>query len=407
MKEINTIQQLLSGILNETDYKKLTSIYSSEEQWNDFLNKLLHVLLGIDTTVSNSQLFELHSLYFNDQEIENLKKQIIHEIAELNKQEYDSTVIQWLKDTNNKVFVEHIKFLKDIETGIKTIERKNLKNKLLNLSKQNNFELTDGEIQLALKIIERKRIKSKLVELGKKKNELPPNKKTLRFNYAFLILLVVVSSIVLAVSVPAIRNYIKVKFKEIFKEAKKETQQSPVKSSKQINVADTIGNKVNLPNTDVSIKDTTTLHSTNNNLPASKLHTKTIENKTETKSEIKNNMYLSIEGTWIIKQSDSADYSSSIKRISKNKFEIRYINENNLPNNIKIKRFIQLKDGNKTGTYTEYIQNEKVSSGTIRFITSTSFSCKYEYNSIIKQLLRIPLTTKVQFTFTAQKINEK
>jgi hypothetical protein len=66
-----------------------------------------------------------------------------------------------------------------------------------------------------------------------------------------------------------------------------------------------------------------------------------------------------------------------------------------------------LKDGNKTGTYTEYIQNEKVSSGTIRFITSTSFSCKYEYNYIIKQLLRIPLTTKAQFTFTAQKINEK
>ena len=407
MKEINTIQQHLSGLLNEIDYKKLTSIYSSEEQWNNFLNKLLHVLLGIDTTVSISQLFELHSLHLNDQEIENLKKQIIHEFAELSLQGYDSTIIQWLKETNNEVFVEHIHFLNDLEAGIKTIERKNLKNKLLNLSKQNNFELTDGEIQLALKITERKRIKSKLVELGKKKNELPPNKKTLRFNYAFLILLVVVSSIVLAVSVPAIRNYIKVKFKEIFKEDKKETQHSQLKSSKQINVADTsviVGNSIpfgSLRN------DTIPFPTTHKNVQTSDKDIKTIENKTESNSEIINNDPISIQGTWIIKQSDTAEYSTLIKRISKNKYEICYDNENSLPDNKIIKRFIQFKDGNKTGIYTEYIQKEKVSSGTIRFITSTSFSCKYEYNSIIKQLLRIPLTTKAKFTFTAQKINEK
>ncbi|MBK7666676.1 MAG: hypothetical protein IPJ32_04605 [Sphingobacteriaceae bacterium] len=125
-------------------------------------------------------------------------------MAELAFKGNGSGIIEWFRTSQNKVFLEHLTFLNATQKGITQLERDKLKKQLENLDKINDFELNEAEIRSAIILLERKELKERLkkLEIAYSFSKIEKQNK---FKYVSVFILVIVSSIILAVSIPNIR----------------------------------------------------------------------------------------------------------------------------------------------------------------------------------------------------------
>jgi hypothetical protein len=403
LKEITIIQSELSEFLNEQDFKALEHFFSNEDELNGFYIKLLNVLLEIDKTISLEQFLELYPFILNAKELASKKEQIIQKIAELFISGYSSSIIIQLQTAQDKIFLTHVTFLNDIKKGIKDIERKELKKKLINLSKINDFDLTELEIKAAIKQIERKRLKDKLIKIAEKNQiHIRPNKK-FYFNYPLLLTLIIISSIALAISVPSIRKFIQKTFNDVFKQEKKsEPIMPPTKPFKLDTLKDSVSNEIIPLKTDSTKKENLaikTTKKTSSDFLIKKDDLTSYKNYfNENRHELKE-----IEGIWKIKETNSPEYSCAIFKTSKNKFEIRYFNQNGIWERKDHSYFFVFRDGENTAIYKEYLENNEIGSGIIKFSSTNSFKCNYKYNPNFIKIIGLPDNTKAEFILTAKK----
>ncbi len=239
LKENNIIYSVVTSVLTEGEDTALRKLLASEDNYQKFLIKLFEIVIGKEKTTLQ-EFLDLHFISGKLREFQNQTEFVIQALADLSFKGYVSEYTAWLQENKNSIFLEHILFLKEAENGISETARRDIKKRLLSLDKLNEFELTDFEIRAAVTIIERKILKERFKQIDSKLyNQL--NRKTHKFKYSTVIILIIVSSIVFAVSIPKVRNYLKQKLNEMFdKNESKESVYSKLKATALIIPKDTI-----------------------------------------------------------------------------------------------------------------------------------------------------------------------
>ena len=228
-KENDIIGLVILDILTEREHRALKLMLETEENYRDFLTKLFDILIGKDRTILLSDFLDLHNISGKEINFNKQTNSIIEDIAELAFKGYSSEITLWLKENQNKVYLEHLSFLEDVRSEIEKKERITIKNRLKLLSEMKDFDLTEDEIREGIILYERNRLRKHFAQLSAQEKSITkvntsnsPN----RLKYASILLLIGVSSIILAYSIPQVRNFIKKEFKELFQKeeppAKKE-----------------------------------------------------------------------------------------------------------------------------------------------------------------------------------------
>jgi hypothetical protein len=201
LKEQHIIDSLVSEALDADELSALKNNLAYEENYENFLSKLLSIIISKDKTVSLFDFLKFNNLSSKFLFFQNKTSDIIEDLAELSFKGYESETIAFLLQTNNEVFYNHIQFLKETQNAIIFSERISLKKKLEKLDELNGFDLGEKEIKAAITLSERNRLKKHLTELSKKGNN--DEGTIIKFDfrqvlkYAAILILVVAPTIII------------------------------------------------------------------------------------------------------------------------------------------------------------------------------------------------------------------
>lgn len=194
LKEIHIINSLIEQTLIKHEIEGLKERLIILENYNNFLEKLLGIIIGKDKSVTLLDFLSNNSLSDKVLFIQNKKADVIEELAELHFKKHSSDNTYFLLETNDETFLNHLAFLRETEGAFVINERIDFKKKLEKLDKLNEFNLSESDIKSAITIAERKRLKEQLVKIQPTSNEetkiIPFNFKTF-LKYAAIIMLVI------------------------------------------------------------------------------------------------------------------------------------------------------------------------------------------------------------------------
>ena len=168
LKEQHIIDSLITEALDADELFALKNNLVTEENYENFLTKLLLIIINKDTTLSLLDFLKFNNLSSKFLFFQNKTTDVIEDIAELSFKGHESENTIYLEQSNNEIFQEHLQFLKETQNAIIFSERIELKKKLEKLDELNKFELTDSDIKTAITLYERKRLKKHFSELAKK-----------------------------------------------------------------------------------------------------------------------------------------------------------------------------------------------------------------------------------------------
>ena len=168
LKEQHIIDSLITEALDADELFALKNNLTTEENYENFLTKLLLIIINKDTTLSLLDFLKFNNLSSKFLFFQNKTTDVIEDIAELSFKGHESENTIYLEQSNNELFQEHLQFLKETQNAIIFSERIELKKKLEKLDELNKFELTDSDIKTAITLYERQRLKKHFSELAKK-----------------------------------------------------------------------------------------------------------------------------------------------------------------------------------------------------------------------------------------------
>ena len=168
LKEQHIIDSLITEALDADELFALKNNLTTEENYENFLTKLLLIIINKDTTLSLLDFLKFNNLSSKFLFFQNKTTDVIEDLAELAFKGHESENTIYLEQSNNELFQEHLQFLKETQNAIIFSERIELKKKLEKLDELNKFELTDSDIKTAITLYERQRLKKHFSELAKK-----------------------------------------------------------------------------------------------------------------------------------------------------------------------------------------------------------------------------------------------
>ena len=168
LKEQHIIDSLITEALDADELFALKNNLVTEENYENFLTKLLLIIINKDTTLSLLDFLKFNNLSSKFLFFQNKTTDVIEDIAELSFKGHESENTIYLEQSNNEIFQEHLQFLKETQNAIIFSERIELKKKLEKLDELNKFELTDSDIKTAITLYERQRLKKHFSELAEK-----------------------------------------------------------------------------------------------------------------------------------------------------------------------------------------------------------------------------------------------
>lgn len=339
-KELDILNLAIREVLSEREERALKSLLLNEEGYQNFLVKFLEVIIGKDESITLHQFLDLHNLSEKLPEFKNNTNEVIEQLAELAYKGSTSLIIDWLTTSENKIFSEHLAFLTETKKGITKLEREGLKKKLKNLDELHGLELSDDEIRIAVTLFERRELKQRLKKLEVSFLSIKEEKQN-KFRYASLFALVIISSIILAVSIPKVRNYILNQLHEIFREEAPANDIKPGRIS--TNSVSTVFDSV------VTRRDTIPKIANEFKLFSSAPNSKITRSTYERHFKYHSKSLHSAEGIWnlIIKFKGYGNISKAvcaIRKISENKFEMIYFNDDGSIHSFKNMYFIILEE---------------------------------------------------------------
>ncbi|MBS1646737.1 MAG: hypothetical protein JST67_05305 [Bacteroidetes bacterium] len=403
MKEIDVIKTFVAESLNDSENQALKSFLGSEDSYTKFLDKLVKILIEQDKTITLSRFLDLHNLSGLHRNLSRRKEEIITEIAELSAGGYASEITQWLQQSKNETYLNHLNFIRDTKTGIKITEREALKKKLVNMNKMDAFPLSETEIKAGIKAIERKKLKEKLRSF-EKHNQTNTAEKG-KFKYSALFLFIIASTFVLAISIPTVRNFIKQEFHKVFYKEQpaalanemipKENKQTAIGDTAKPIVYDTLAKPIDTSSAIKKQKRVFLGGTKSKSITAYKNYF--IKHKADLDS---------IEGIWTIKEKNSKNYTCAIFKVSEQKYELRYFSQNGTWEKADHTYYFKAQANSKNYRYSEYLENKLIGNGVLRFVSPASFRCKYDYSEEFLQALGAKKGAKAHFILTAHK-NER
>jgi hypothetical protein len=168
LKEQHIIDSLIKETLDAEELSALKSNLVNENNYENFLNKLLSIIINKDLTVSLIDFLKFNNLSNKVLFFQNKATDVIEELAELSFKGHESENTIYLEQSNNEVFQDHIQFLKETQNAIIFSERIALKKKLEKLDDLNAFDFDEKDIKAAITLHERQKLKKHLSELSKK-----------------------------------------------------------------------------------------------------------------------------------------------------------------------------------------------------------------------------------------------
>ena len=164
-EEINIIKSLAEEVLGENELQLLKTRVITDENYSKFLDKFLQILIEKDKSISLLDFLSFNELSEKYLIFKTKITDILEELAELSFKGHSSENIEFLLETKNEVFLNHLHFLSETRTALAISERAEIKKKLKHLDALNEFELTDDELKTAVTILERKRLKQYLKDI--------------------------------------------------------------------------------------------------------------------------------------------------------------------------------------------------------------------------------------------------
>jgi len=183
LKEQHIIDSLITEVLDADELFALKNNLATEENYENFLTKLLLIIINKDTTLSLLDFLKFNNLSSKFLFFQNKTTDVIEDLAELSFKGHESENTIYLEQSNNEIFQEHLQFLKETQNAIIFSERIELKKKLEKLDELNKFDLTDSDIKTAITQYERQRLKKHFSELAKNKESEVKKEPTLQPTY--------------------------------------------------------------------------------------------------------------------------------------------------------------------------------------------------------------------------------
>ena len=217
-QESNIVGLVILDLLTEREHKALKILLETEVNYQIFLTKLLEILIGKENNISLNDFLELHNLNGKDSEFQESISSIIEDIAELSSKGFSSEYTKWFEDNQNRIYLDHLTFAKEIKKGFEIKERIAIKDRLLLIDKMKDFDVSDDELRVGLTILERRRLKQRFAEIDTAQESYysKENKGFFQLKFATIVLLITISGAILAFSIPGFRNFIQKEFKELF-----------------------------------------------------------------------------------------------------------------------------------------------------------------------------------------------
>lgn len=194
LKEIHIINSLIEQTLIKYEIEGLKERLRTLENYNAFSEKLMEIIIGKEKSITLLDFLTLNGLSDKFLFIQNKTVDLIEELAELHFKNLNSANTDFLLQSNNEVFLNHLDFLKETQEAFVIKERVDLKKKFEKLGKLNAFNIEENNIRSAVTLFERKRLKKHLAQLQPGKSQ---EAKIITFNfksalrYAAIIVLVV------------------------------------------------------------------------------------------------------------------------------------------------------------------------------------------------------------------------
>ena len=150
LKEQHIIDSLIKEALDAEELSALKSNLVNENNYENFLNKLLSIIISKDVTVSLIDFLKFNNLSNKLLFFQNKATDVIEKLAELSFKGHESENTIYLEQSNNDVFQDHIQFLKETQNAIIFSERIALKKKLEKLDDLNAFDFDEKDIKAAI-----------------------------------------------------------------------------------------------------------------------------------------------------------------------------------------------------------------------------------------------------------------
>lgn len=170
LKEIHIINSLLEQSLIKYEIEGLKERLRTLESYNAFSEKLMEIIIGKNSSTTLLDFLTHNGLSDKFLSIQNKTVDVIEELAELHFKGFHSDYTDFLLQSNNEVFLNHLHFLRETKGAFTIKERIDLKKKFEKLGKLNEFSLEEKDIKSAVNLIERKRLKQHLAKLQSEKN---------------------------------------------------------------------------------------------------------------------------------------------------------------------------------------------------------------------------------------------
>ena len=129
LKEQHIIDSLITEALDADELFALKNNLITEENYENFLTKLLLIIINKDTTLSLLDFLKFNNLSSKFLFFQNKTTDVIEDIAELSFKGHESENTIYLEQSNNEIFQEHLQFLKETQNAIIFSERIELKKK--------------------------------------------------------------------------------------------------------------------------------------------------------------------------------------------------------------------------------------------------------------------------------------
>jgi hypothetical protein len=166
LKEIHIVNSIIEEVLSDAEIATLKHNLQSEENYTNFLAKLIEVLIEKDSTINLKDFLEFNNLSLKYLVFKNKINDLLEDLADLKFNGHSSENINFLIDSKNETFSNHLDFLQETSKAVKIDQRATLKKKLEQLDKLNEFDLSEQDIKTAVKLKERARLKTHLAEVN-------------------------------------------------------------------------------------------------------------------------------------------------------------------------------------------------------------------------------------------------
>ncbi len=384
--EINIANRALVNTITESELKALKSFLKTEENYSGFLSKLLSLVINKDTAIGINVFLELNHLHINEVELKKLSTNIIEDLAELTFKEVKSELANWLNETQNAIYLSHLTFLKQTQAGIRNTERAQLLKRIKSFEKINEFELNETEIQKGVTFLERRKLKKQLKEL---ESNRPANLSKKRIKVSTVLILVFATSIVLAISIPQIRNKAIHLIQEMFNKDKENPESDSKVGELPAEHIDTIasrGQMDSIPKSSDSISAVT----------VRKTYPLFAKGKVVTIGTYRNHFVKhksaleKIEGIWdfggrLEKYNNPAKLKGAIRKIEDDKFELVFFSPNGiLWQTLSTKYYLNRTEDPSKFVVTEFIRQRALTSKSA--VLSGGIKIKLKASFLIEEL---------------------